>query len=96
MSDSESQSPDADRQSGPNLSFNARNFIGYAVLVNNLEALLILLDCGYIIATALAIAGAFARWSVESFLLGAVGLEAEGGPIGDLMGVASRLGSWFR
>ena len=95
MSDSDSSSPDANRQSGPNFSFSARGFIGYAVLVNNLEALLILLDCGYVVATGLAVAGAFARWSVEGFLLGLVGLETESGPVGDLVGVLRKVGAWL-
>ena len=94
MSDSDSSSPDANRQSGPNFSFSARGFIGYAVLVNNLEALLILLDCGYVVATGLAVAGGLARWCVEGFLLGMVGLETESGPVGDLVGVLGRVGSW--
>jgi hypothetical protein len=51
------------------------------VLLNNIEALLILLDCGYLAATGLAVAGAVARYVVERLILGAVGLngEAQGG-----------------
>ncbi|KAK5070230.1 hypothetical protein LTR64_002069 [Lithohypha guttulata] len=64
----------------------AASYISWVVLVNNIEALLILLDCGYIIATGLAMAGMLSRWLVEGWLLGAVGLRRDdGGPIGDLV-----------
>ncbi|KAK2759522.1 sterol homeostasis protein [Arachnomyces sp. PD_36] len=44
----------------------------HLVLLNNIEALLILLDCGYVPATALAVAGQLARWSVETAILNLV------------------------
>ncbi|PGH35909.1 hypothetical protein GX50_01234 [[Emmonsia] crescens] len=46
----------------------------HLVLLNNTEALFILLDCGYIRAALLALGGQLARWAVEKTLLGAVGL----------------------
>lgn len=46
------------------------------MLLNNLEALLILLDCGYPRATALAVAGALARWGVEGLFLTLAGLDS--------------------
>jgi hypothetical protein len=65
------------------------------VLLNNIEALLILLDCGYGVATGLALSGLGARWLVEGIMLGTFGLEADGGPIGDLIGLIGRVGEWF-
>ncbi|KAL1969878.1 hypothetical protein VTN77DRAFT_7387 [Rasamsonia byssochlamydoides] len=44
------------------------------VLLNNIEALYILLDCGYLRAVALAVAGQLARWGVEKFMLGLFGI----------------------
>ncbi|KAJ9261185.1 hypothetical protein DTO207G8_335 [Paecilomyces variotii] len=46
----------------------------YLVLLNNIEALFILLDCGYPRAVALAVVGQAARWTVEKALLTAVGV----------------------
>ncbi|KAL1885630.1 hypothetical protein Plec18167_001125 [Paecilomyces lecythidis] len=46
----------------------------YLVLLNNIEALFILLDCGYPRAVALAVAGQAARWTVEKALLTVVGV----------------------
>ncbi|KAK2799500.1 hypothetical protein FQN50_008472 [Emmonsiellopsis sp. PD_5] len=46
----------------------------HLVLLNNTEALFILLDCGYIRAATLALGGQSARWVVEKMMLGAVGL----------------------
>ncbi|OJD18804.1 hypothetical protein AJ78_01211 [Emergomyces pasteurianus Ep9510] len=46
----------------------------HLVLLNNTEALFILLDCGYIRAAILALGGQLARWVVEKTLLGVVGL----------------------
>jgi len=65
------------------------------MLLNNIEALLILLNYGYIIATGLALAGYAARWLVEGIILGTVGLEGDGGPIGDLSELLSRIVRWF-
>ena len=43
----------------------------------------------------LALAGYAARWLVEGIMLGTVGLEGEGGPIGDLSDLLSRVPEWF-
>lgn len=58
--------------------------MGWAVLLNNIESLLILLDCGYVKATVLALAGITARWLVEGTVLTIAGLQVEGGPVGDI------------
>ena len=55
---------------------NAAQYVGWVVLLNNIEALLILLDCGYVIATSLAIAGLVCRWTLEGWLLALVGLRS--------------------
>jgi hypothetical protein len=81
--------------SAPSFASRARSYIGWAVLLNNIEALLILLDCGYVVATGLALAGYAARWLVEGIMLGTVGLEGDGGPIGDLSDLLSRVLGWF-
>lgn len=57
---------------------NASSYVGWVVLLNNIEALLILLDCGYILATSLALAGLVCRWSVEAWALSLVGLKNSG------------------
>lgn len=62
----------------------ARSYVGWAVMLNNIEALLILLDCGYATAAGLALAGATARWAVEGAVLAVAGLEGEDGPAGDI------------
>jgi lipid intermediate transporter len=54
---------------------SASSYVGYAVLLNNIEALLILLDCGYLIATTLAVSGIGSRWVIESWALTMVGLR---------------------
>ncbi|KAL2012547.1 hypothetical protein VTN00DRAFT_72 [Thermoascus crustaceus] len=54
------------------LSLNAADT--HLVLLNNIEALYILLDCGYMRAMALAVAGQAARWAVEKIILGVVGV----------------------
>lgn len=46
----------------------------HLVLLNNIEALYILLGCGYLRAVALAVAGQVARWAVQKVVLGAVGV----------------------
>ena len=46
----------------------------HLVLLSNIEALYILLGCGYLRAVALAIGGQVARWAVQRVVLGAVGL----------------------
>lgn len=46
----------------------------HLVLLNNIEALYILLDCGYLRAVALAVVGQLARWLVEKLVLGVFGI----------------------
>ncbi|KAL2815662.1 Arv1-like family-domain-containing protein [Aspergillus granulosus] len=46
----------------------------HLVLLSNIEALYILLGCGYFRAMALAVAGLVARWTVQRVILGAVGV----------------------
>ncbi|KAL4783639.1 Arv1-like family-domain-containing protein [Aspergillus varians] len=46
----------------------------HLVLLSNVEALYILLGCGYLRAMALAITGLVARWTVQKVILGAVGV----------------------
>jgi lipid intermediate transporter len=91
----ESSEDGAVTSSVPSFASRARSYIGWAVLLNNIEALLILLDCGYVVATSLALAGYAARWLVEGIILGTVGLDGDGGPIGDLSGFLSRVVGWF-
>ncbi|KAL8669940.1 MAG: hypothetical protein Q9168_005490 [Polycauliona sp. 1 TL-2023] len=49
--------------------------VEWAVVVQNLEALRILLECGYLGAASLVGAGWMARWVVGRVILGFVGLE---------------------
>ncbi len=65
----------------------AARSVGWAVVVNNVEALNILLDCGYGVATVLAGTGAAARWGFARLVLGWVGLEGDGSVIGDMKGL---------
>lgn len=44
------------------------------VLLSNIEALYILLGCGYFRAFALAVSGHVARWAVQRVILGSAGL----------------------
>ncbi|KAI1503821.1 Arv1-like family-domain-containing protein [Biscogniauxia marginata] len=53
----------------------AARSLGWAVVANNVEALEILLDCGYPVAVTLAAAGATARWATARAVLGLVGLD---------------------
>ncbi|KAI9736082.1 MAG: sterol homeostasis protein [Claussenomyces sp. TS43310] len=53
----------------------AARSLGWAVVANNVEALKILLDCGYVPAAILASVGAIARWIVGKGILLAVGLD---------------------
>ena len=71
--------------------------MGWAVLLNNVEALLILLDCGYPAATGLALAGAFVRWLVEITILGTVGmtsLDGNSGPVGFMVWCIGQLAAY--
>ncbi|OAA58040.1 Arv1 protein [Niveomyces insectorum RCEF 264] len=52
----------------------AARSLGWAVVVNNIEALKILLDCGYGVAGFLAMAGACSRWAIGRLVLWAAGL----------------------
>lgn len=52
--------------------------VSWAVIVNNIAALEILLDCGYVRAMVLAAVGAAGRWAVGWWLLRCVGLANEG------------------
>ena len=76
-------------------AFQASNYVGWAVLLNNIEALLILLNCGYKIATGLAVAGVVARWLVEGWVLNLVGLGIDTSPIGDVLTAISYVRSWL-
>lgn len=76
-------------------AFRATNYVGWAVLVNNIEALLILLNCGYLVATGIAVAGVLARWVVEGWALSLVGLGADTGPVGDLIAAFAALRGWL-
>lgn len=53
----------------------AARSLGWAVVANNVEALKILLDCGYGVAALLATAGALSRWAMGRAVLWAAGLE---------------------
>jgi len=53
----------------------AARSLGWAVVANNVEALEILLDCGYAPAALLAVAGGLARWAVGRAVLWAAGLQ---------------------
>ncbi|KAJ5175950.1 Amino-acid acetyltransferase mitochondrial [Penicillium canariense] len=46
----------------------------HLVLLSNIEALYILLGCGYLRSVAVAVAGQVARWAVQRIILGAVGV----------------------
>ncbi|KIW48471.1 uncharacterized protein PV06_01052 [Exophiala oligosperma] len=74
---------------GPSgFAFRATNYVGWAVMVNNIEALLILLNCGYVAATGMAVSGMLARWAVEYWALSLVGLGTDSKPLGDLSSAA--------
>ncbi|KAI9677765.1 MAG: sterol homeostasis protein [Trizodia sp. TS-e1964] len=71
----------------------AAKSVGWAVVVNNVEALKILLDCGYAVAAFLAGVGALVRLAVGWAILRTMGLEGGGGgeAIGDLRGLWLRV-----
>ena len=81
---------DGSRDIGLTQSFasRARSYVSWAVLLNNVEALLILLDCGYVLAAGLALTGTTARWAVEGAVLAIAGLEGERGPVGEIFRLA--------
>ncbi|ROT39429.1 Arv1-like protein [Sodiomyces alkalinus F11] len=62
----------------------AARSLGWAVVANNVEALRILLDCGYGVAALLTTTGAVSRWVVGRSVLWLVGLHSV-----DSMGEAS-------
>lgn len=86
---------DAKESDSFGFAFRATNYVGWAVLVNNIEALLILLNCGYMIATGLAVSGILARWAIEGWCLSIVGLGKDTGPVGDLLATIAIVRSWF-
>jgi len=53
----------------------AARSLGWAVVANNVEALKILLDCGYGTAAILASVGGISRWMVGRGILWMVGLD---------------------
>jgi hypothetical protein len=53
----------------------AARSLGWAVVANNVEALKILLDCGYGVAALLTTAGAVARWAVGRAVFRLAGLD---------------------
>ena len=55
-----------------------RRGVAWAVAVQNMEALRILLGCGYLTAFGLVAAGGAVRWVARSVIQGAVGLRVEG------------------
>lgn len=57
----------------------AARSLGWAVVANNIEALKILLDCGYLPAAILASVGALSRWVVGKGILLAAGLDGMAG-----------------
>ncbi|KAE8350908.1 Arv1-like family-domain-containing protein [Aspergillus coremiiformis] len=46
----------------------------HLVLLSNIEALYVLLGCGYLRAMTLAVAGLVTRWTVQKVILGAIGV----------------------
>ncbi|KZF25392.1 Arv1-like protein [Xylona heveae TC161] len=70
----------------------AAKSVGWAVVVNNIEALKILLDCGYLIAAGLTAAGAASRLLVGWTILRAAGLDGVG--MGSFMGWRSFAALW--
>jgi len=54
----------------------AARSLGWAVVANNVEALKILLDCGYAVAAFLTMVGAMSRWAIGRGVLWAAGMEA--------------------
>ena len=76
----------------------AAKSVGWAVVVNNVEALEILLDCGYPLAALLAGTGALVRVGAGWEVLRAVGLK-EGSRLAglvELRDAAAELVPWLR
>ncbi|KAB5540529.1 Arv1-like family-domain-containing protein [Coniochaeta sp. 2T2.1] len=57
----------------------AARSLGWAVVANNVEALRILLDCGYGVAALLATVGAASRWAAGRAVMWGVGLQGVDG-----------------
>jgi len=57
----------------------AARSLGWAVVANNVEALKILLDCGYGVAALLATVGAASRWAAGRAVMWAAGLQGVDG-----------------
>ena len=55
-------------------NLNVKTGVEWAVAIQNIEAVRILLGCGYVYAAILVGVGALARWVVGRVVLGAVGL----------------------
>jgi len=53
----------------------AARSLGWAVVANNVEALKILLDCGYAVAALLATIGALSRWAIGQTVLWVAGFD---------------------
>ena len=64
--------------------------VGWAVLVNNVAAVEILVGCGYLRAGAMVGVGAVVRGCVQGTMLRAVGLEDEGGLLGGFGGLVEK------
>lgn len=77
-------------------AFQATNYVGWAVLLNNIEALLILLNCGYKVAGGLALAGVVARWLVEGWVLSLVGLGLDTSALGTFLGAFAYMRTWLK
>lgn len=72
--------------------------VSWAVIVNNVAALEILMNCGYIRAGLLVGVGAGVRTVVEYVVLRMAGLGSgwEGYSIGGVEGVVEGMGEWMR
>ncbi|KAI9888082.1 MAG: sterol homeostasis protein [Watsoniomyces obsoletus] len=77
----------------------AATSVGWAVVVNNIEALKILLNCGYVMAGFLAGTGALVRLVTGWVILHAVGLGEEtwpgGGAVEGLLGGMGMIREWI-
>jgi len=74
---------------------SAASAVSWAVIVNNVAALEILMDCGYVRAFVLVVMGAFARAAVGWWALGVIGLkEKSWEDVGALMVSESFADTW--
>ena len=67
---------DENESEGWNVGKSVGRGVEWAVAVQNLEALRILLGCGYLSAAALVATGTAARWVAAAVVLGGVALGA--------------------